>query len=398
MSALWLVLTILLTAVLASCNRAERPLVAQPPTSTITPEPLLPTRTRTPAPTIEQVEKRTTTPVASLTAVPLPAPSSTPETPAVPQRSAAVILPSDDLGRYGLTGGISSALRAAEAGLLYGALLNWHVVPNPPATAGQFWQMVRLEEAGIRRTTWETIAATLAAHPGSFWLIGNEPDVRWQDNVTPQRYAELYHELYTFIKERDPEAKVVIGGVSQPTPLRRAYLDIVLQTYLDLYGEALPVDVWNVHAFTLREEAGSWGVDIPPGMDGAQGILYEIDDHDDLAILEQNLLDFRAWMAERGYAGWPLVISEYGILMPEDYGFPLERTAAFLTGSFDLFRSLAGEQGYAPDDGRLVQWWFWYSVFDDELYPTGNLVDYAAGTLTPLGEVWAAYVRAATAP
>ena len=53
-------------------------------------------------------------------------------------------------------------------------------------------------------------------------MIGNEPDVRWQDNVTPERYAEIYHDIYTFIKERDPGAQVVIGGVAQSTPLRRA--------------------------------------------------------------------------------------------------------------------------------------------------------------------------------
>ena len=28
----------------------------------------------------------------------------------------------------------------------------------------------------------------------------------------------------------------------------------------------MPVDVWNVHNFVLREERGSWGVDIPPGI------------------------------------------------------------------------------------------------------------------------------------
>jgi hypothetical protein len=186
----------------------------------------------------------------------------------------------------------------------------------------------------------------------------------------------------------------VIGGVSQPTPLRRAYLDRVLDTYETLYGEPLPVDVWNVHAFVLREEAGSWGVDIPPGMEVEEGALYELADHDNLDILQQNLFDFRAWMAERGYGDRPLVVSEYGILMPEDYGFPLERVGAFLTGTFDIFRTIANETGYAADDGRLVQWWFWYSVYDGELYPTGNLWDSERQELTPLGNIWMDYVNA----
>jgi hypothetical protein len=252
--------------------------------------------------------------------------------------------------------------------------------------------MVRTEEDGIRRTTWEEIALAIQANPGAYWMVGNEPDVRWQDNVTPQRYAEIYHEVYTFIKERDPEAKLVIGGVAQPTPLRRAYLDIVLDTYEDKYGEKMPIDVWNVHAFTLREERDSWGVDIPPGMDDELAIQYEIDDHDDLEILKQNLIEFRLWMADRGYGDKPLIISEYGILMPEDYGFPLERVGAYLTGSFHLFQTLSGADGYEPDEGRLVQQWFWYSLYDGEFYPTGNLFTPSTGEITPLGKIWADYV------
>ncbi len=259
----------------------------------------------------------------------------------------------------------------------------------------EFWQMVRTEEAGIRATTWAEIALAIQANPGSYWIVGNEPDVRWQDNVTPQRYAEIYHEVYSFIKERDPEAKLVIGGVTQPTPLRRAYLDIVLDTYQETYGQEMPVDVWNVHAFTLREERDSWGVDIPPGMDDELAILYEIEDHDNLEILEKNLTDFRAWMFERGFGDKPLIISEYGILMPEDYGFPPERVAEFLTGSFRLFQTLSGATGYQPDDGRLVQQWFWYSVYDGEVYPTGNLFDPSRGELTVLGKAWAEYVNGA---
>ena len=39
---------------------------------------------------------------------------------------------------------------------------------------------------------------------------------------------------------------------------------------------------------------------------------------------QQNIIDFRAWMAERGYGDKPLMVSEYGILMPAEYGFPPE--------------------------------------------------------------------------
>ncbi len=393
-------LLLLLTAVMLFFGRAGEKADLQLATSTFTPEPIVPTRTIRPVDeTLRESAALSTVPsTITPTSAPQSSPTAIPKPQSTSPRSTEAILPADELDRFGIAGGALNAVLARDSGLPFGPLLSWSVAANVPAAARPFWQMVRLEEAGIRRTTWDYIERALVEYPGSFWLIGNEPDVKWQDNVTPRRYADLYHDLYAFIKERDPSSRVVIGGVSQPTPLRRAYLDIVLDTYLENYGEPMPVDVWNVHAFTLREEAGSWGVDIPPGMDGAEGILYEIEDHDNLQILEQNLVDFRAWMAERGYGDHPLVVSEYGILMPADYGFPPERVGAFLTGSFELFRTAANETGYLPDNRRLVQWWFWYSLYDGELYPTGNLWDKDRQELTALGQVWREYVDTAVTP
>ncbi len=59
---------------------------------------------------------------------------------------------------------------------------------------------------------------------------------------------------------------------------------------------------------------------IPPGMAEDEGILYDIDDHADMTIFRRQILDFRRWMAEQGFRDRPLVVSEYGILMPESYG------------------------------------------------------------------------------
>ena len=299
-----------------------------------------------------------------------------------------------DLNRYNVTGSIKYANAAHALGLPFSAVLDWSVRPEPKTNGFDFWQMVRLDENGIRETTWDEIEETITLNPGSVWLIGNEPDVVWQDNVTPQKYAQHYHNLYTFIKERDPSAQIAIGGISQSTPLRRAYLDIVLDTYMADYGEPMPVDIWNIHAFTLREEADSWGIGIPPGMDVTMGELYEIEDHTDINILRQNLIDFRMWMAERGYADHPLVITEYGVLMPVDYGFPSEVVTEFMLQSFDLFENLRGEYGYAADENRLIQSWFWFILYVDQYeYQAGNLYDHENGQLTPVGEVWAAYLN-----
>jgi hypothetical protein len=251
--------------------------------------------------------------------------------------------------------------------------------------------MVRVAENGFRPPL-ESIRRAAQANPGSLWLIGNEPDVKWQDNVTPERYAAVYGELHEAIKAADPTAQVAIGGVSQPTPLRMVYLDRVLAAYRAQFGAEMPVDVWNVHAFILREEQGSWGVDIPPGMDVAQGQLYEIADHNDMEVFRRQITDFRRWMAERGLRNKPLIVTEYGILMPASYGFPPEVVSDFLVNTFDFFLTARDpELGYPADDNRLVQAFNWYSIADTT-YPTSNLFDPETRNVSPVGETFEAYV------
>ena len=70
-----------------------------------------------------------------------------------------------------------------------------------------------------------------------------------------------------------------------------------------------------------------------------------------------------------------LAVTEFGILHPSDYGFPPEVVAEFMVDTFDFFMTAANDTGYPADDYRLVQWWFWYSVFDSGDFPTGNLYD-----------------------
>jgi hypothetical protein len=156
-------------------------------------------------------------------------------------------------------GGINYVVPAKTAGLSFGLYANWDIAAEVPPVEAAFWQMLRITEEGSRET-WAFVAEVIAAQPGSVWIVGNEPDVIWQDNVTPERYAEIYHEAYTFIKERDPLAQLAMAGVAQPTPLGLAYLERVLLAYQEKFGEPMPVDIWTVHAFILREEAGSWGV------------------------------------------------------------------------------------------------------------------------------------------
>jgi hypothetical protein len=254
--------------------------------------------------------------------------------------------------------------------------------------------MVRFA-GGVLNPNVETITAAAQANPGSLWLMSNEPDSFMQDYVEPGTYAKLYHEAYAAVKAADPTAVVAIGGVVQPTPLRLKYIEAILAEYRGQFGAEAPMDAWHVHNFILREEQGTWGAFIPPGLPDEQGILYDIDDSGNLDAFRQQIVDFRQWMAGQGYQNYPLIVSEYGIPMPEDYGFPPERVVAFLRDTFDFFSTAKDPAiGYPQDDHRLVQRWCWYSLSaPDSAYPQGRLFDPSTGEMTAVGQGWVEYVN-----
>ena len=363
---------------------SETSLIAVTPTRVRTAVPLLPTQT--PTVQIQQEDPQPTATKVFLTMT--------------PDANRAACLPDSCIPRFGASGQIGVIAAAYEAGLPFGTYFNWELMVEPlqvgPAV---YWQMIRVSETGIR-DDWEEIDLAVENNPGAVWIIGNEPDIIWQDNTTAEQYAVVYHDVYDFIKERDPQAQIAVAGVGQPTPLRLMYLDTVLATYEQTYGQPMPVDIWTIHNFILREERGSWGVDIPPGMTQEsgkpveQGMLYEIVDHDDQTIFQQNLIAFRQWMADRGYRERPLAVTEFGILIPEDFGFPTPIVADFLTGTMNfLVRATDDTIGHPADNNRLVQWAFWYSVYDPLEFPTGNLYDPETGELTALGQIYTDYIN-----
>lgn len=391
----------------ATSTAEPEPSPTATPRPTSTPEPIVPTRTPSPTPT--RIPTETPEPTATATLVPLtprpthtPGPSptlsptleptATPEPTAAPPPAGGFIVPPHERHRLG----ISIPYGAPGAYDLLGPLgvgwvMDWSArgsVNLPPGV--QYAQTVRMR-GGVLRPNAETLTGIAAARPGSLWLISNEADVRWQDNVEPQVYARLYHEAYHAIKAGDPGAVVAAGGIAQPTPLRMRYLDIALQTYQAEFGAPLPAQAWHIHNYMLREERDSWGVDIPPGIPDNTGKLYSIEDSGNLDLFRAQIYDFRRWMVSRGYGGQPLIVSEFGVPMPEDYGFPPERMAEFLRETWRFFLTATdGALGDPNDGGRLVQRWCWFSMAYP-YYPTGNLLD-ENNQWTPLARTWLSYV------
>jgi len=259
------------------------------------------------------------------------------------------------------------------------------LVPSRPGGM-EYAQVIRVSPTAYP-PDWENVAQIIAANPEALWIIGNEPDcisqdnrtptqyaTISQDNRTPTQYATIYHDCYVFIKEHDPTAQVAIGGVVVPTPLRREWLAHVLAAYQTAYGEPMPIDVWNIHVQILQEKRGSWGCGIPP----------------------------------QGEQGKPLIISEFGVLMPSEYLGHGDRAAGdivvmdFMSMVFDFLRLASDEStGYPEDEAHLVQRWLWYSLnepyydFETQTGMNGALFEASDPTqLTVLGQHWKRYMDA----
>ncbi|MDJ0753319.1 MAG: hypothetical protein QNJ45_07365 [Ardenticatenaceae bacterium] len=309
----------------------------------------------------------------------------------------------DLLCRYGVNGG--TGVDFPSLGI--GWYIDYTASDTPVRPQGtEYFPVIRLVQTSP--TTYDyspkgqSLLDAIAGNPKAHWLIGNEPDRRgFQDDIEPQLYAEAYHELYNLIKANDPEAQIIAGTIVQPTPVRLKYLDLVLSSYQQNYSQAMPVDGWSIHNFILNEVSceydpgNCWGAGIPPGIDDDFGEVLTIQQNDSIELFEERIVRFRQWMKDNGYGGDPLYLTEYGVLMPQDFGFDFARVNAFMSASFDYMSTAVDPQlGDPNDEYRLVQRWAWYSTTDTSF--NGWLFDGATNTTTPYGDNYKNYTSAIT--
>lgn len=109
----------------------------------------------------------------------------------------------------------------------------------------------------------ERLQVAARERPGSYWLIGNEPNTPGQDDVSPESYAATFHGYVSAIKEADPSAIIVapeilnFDATCSGCPgftTGRAWVDQFRQSYRNAYGEEPPIDVWSIHTYDLDWE------------------------------------------------------------------------------------------------------------------------------------------------
>jgi len=247
-------------------------------------------------------------------------------------------------------------------------------------------------------TYWARIDQLVRDNLGHLWFIGNEPDNPCRFGTFSGEYAQRYHTLYHFIKDRDATAQVGIGGVVRPSEIRMEWLERVLDAYKANYGEPMPVDVWNIHNLLLSECPGECGCPegntcgdlccsggyVPREFWCRKGLYISQEQQDRLDLFEQYIWDFRHWMETREEArDKPLIVTEMGVFAGVQFdNFPHERINQFMAAAFDfMMNTVDPEVGYAPDGNRLVQRWTWYSLqdanFNGFLFdPQGNMTDF----------------------
>lgn len=268
--------------------------------------------------------------------------------------------------------------------------------------------------------------------PGALWLVGNEVDrAEVQGDIMPQLYARAYHDVYYHIKSIDPTAQVANSALVQITPGRLQYLDLMWDTYVELYDEPMPVDVWNAHVYILPERRtdGSpnnissiaLGTDLNLGIfeSGGQASAactnhfdntYCFSEHDEMTIFRKHVRDMRRWMKDHGQQDKPLIVTEYGILLPfhgdngckEDENgqcFDQQRVSTYLHDTMDWYESARDTNlGFAGDDYKLVQQWLWFSAFSDRVGHASNVLksnypNNPAGSSASLTDVGRAYIQ-----
>lgn len=216
------------------------------------------------------------------------------------------------------------------------------------------------------------------ANPGGVWLIGNEPDRPYsQDDVLPDMYARIYHDAYTFIKGIDPTARVANGAIVQPTPLRLQYLDMVLDAYRMQYGGLMPLDLFNTHAYMINEEKLKPGADIPPGITATVGVQFTPAQHLDINTFSSLIQNLRTWMKAKGYQSIPLIVTEYGALLPlwylDDFGLTQGHINNYISGVMNWLNTTSDmNTGYPADGYRLLQQAALFSLDDDSEFPDPN--------------------------
>lgn len=230
----------------------------------------------------------------------------------------------------------------------------WYTyAPAPPIPGTHRLELTRPPSVGT------DLAARAQANPGAYWLMGNEPNVPGQDNVTPAAFATWYHDTAQAILAADPSAHFVGPNLlnwdvtctgCEGYTTAHVWSDSFLAAYQAQYGAAPRIDVWGMHVYDLDWEN-------PP-------LIHTQTSFDQIQSA-------RAWLdAQPTLANTPIWITEFGVIFGYDgYSVTQSNGQSMISpvGPFrqDLVNGYVGDMvsfltSQGPD--LNVQRWFIFSA------------------------------------
>ena len=205
-------------------------------------------------------------------------------------------------------------------------------------------------------TFWEQLGRTdpeVEPQPVTSWEIWNEPNssLFWSPNPDPDAYADLVERSAKVLREVDPEAEIVTGGVFATPASADAIVsyDFLAEVYAREGIDKL-IDVVGVHPYA-------------PRIGGKLGVVDQVEKT--RAVVDESGDDAELWVTEIGWGADPAVPNQLAMtpekqaeLLSESYGELLERRDALgLRGivwyTWRDFDAAIGECGWCPTAGLL---------------------------------------------
>lgn len=208
---------------------------------------------------------------------------------------------------------------------------------------------------------------------GAVWIIGNEPEDSWQDNLSATEYAKMFHIYFTQVKHLDPTAKFTIASVAGIVHYReftqmKTYYDAVFAEYKRLYGVDIPFDYWNIHAYYH-----GWTNDHPKTNPEMVNLVF--------ANIIDPYLQYRQTVAGGLYKNKPILVTEIGIAAKE-LSLSQDQVIEYMKLSTSRLLPLV-------DQGTIESFFWFYGGWDDGTYVNSNLLQSDWRTPTSLGVAYA---------
>lgn len=216
---------------------------------------------------------------------------------------------------------------------------------------------------------------------GRVWIIGNEPEVTSQDNLTPTQYAQMYRTYYSTVSQLDPSATFAIASVGQVTyhaefDKVKPYYDAIFAEYKRLYGVDLPFHYWNLHAYYA-----GWA---PSHASTPTSMVDAV-----FTKLINPYIAYAQTVSNGRYKSNKILATEVGFAWPNDNALGISEAAGI-----EFMRLYTNRLVSGVNEGTFLGFFWFYGGWAGEPYFHSSLIDSSWKKPTAIGLAYAQQARA----